>query len=743
MTVEALKVLKLSIQAFRGFRDAAEFDFSRPVTVVYAANGTGKTSLCQAIEWIVTGTVVGVYEDDLRCKQATKPTEVRGTVAVGMQPLPDLHHTLSQWSLGAETRQNKILEALAPQVLEDRSLHHNLMIARRREWIRGTHFLFTDSLAVLVDANDDTRAARRRIFADILGVRHLEEAVEDIDRYSNRIRTAYNEALRGQKSLTDEASSLEQQIAARRKEDNDENAGSVTNLLAAIYSVLGEKDSKPRADEIERVQAAEARIAAHESLIKSKIERCSNIAVHLPQIAQLRSQIQTDQKRLSDLISANASIEARVLEVQQALTGTTASRDQMLKDRSDTSQQLAQLREHYQSMAAAIRPDATLQSLQAEFRGELALPARSRNQKRQQLASLRTQLTELNPICENIRLLRGERAQTVPPDPEKLRIDRAELRRLQAERRNLQRQYDALAEPLRQLQEAAAQFAEHLAEGHTCPVCAHDWKTPAALRAALAAAAKGAPVAITAIERSLKANADASRTLQDTIRAATTIQTNLNRIQEQLDPLEARVQSFEAALEEAAGPGGPIAATRIDAALSRLICAAWIATFQQIIEEIAKRHSTQLNPKVSISKVFSLLETTLTKYIDDCAKREAELGGKIDAGSLAANQQRQVRDTNLLEKQAIEIRLQGNVDLTNRFNENWKQLAGSDVPFSNECSRDCGKRLSKESNNWRILERNAPPFAHWQKRMLLGGGARSYRPQSMQRHDVAVKSPIS
>ena len=47
----------LSITAFRGIRDSVVFDLSAPLTLVFAPNGTGKTTMCEAAEWLLTGQI--------------------------------------------------------------------------------------------------------------------------------------------------------------------------------------------------------------------------------------------------------------------------------------------------------------------------------------------------------------------------------------------------------------------------------------------------------------------------------------------------------------------------------------------------------------------------------------------------------------------------------------------------------------------------------------------------------------
>lgn len=55
MTYSELRIDRLKIDAFRGFRDPQEFDLSASAVIVTGPNGTGKTSFFDAIQWALLG----------------------------------------------------------------------------------------------------------------------------------------------------------------------------------------------------------------------------------------------------------------------------------------------------------------------------------------------------------------------------------------------------------------------------------------------------------------------------------------------------------------------------------------------------------------------------------------------------------------------------------------------------------------------------------------------------------------
>jgi len=54
---EIVRLSKLTVRHFRGFSDEHTFEFKKPYTFVYGPNGTGKSSLCEALEYGLLGSI--------------------------------------------------------------------------------------------------------------------------------------------------------------------------------------------------------------------------------------------------------------------------------------------------------------------------------------------------------------------------------------------------------------------------------------------------------------------------------------------------------------------------------------------------------------------------------------------------------------------------------------------------------------------------------------------------------------
>lgn len=79
---EIARLTKLEVEHFRGFSDKHSFEFKNPYTFIYGPNGTGKSSLCEALEFGLLGSIheadskripVADYIRNATSKRAVKP----------------------------------------------------------------------------------------------------------------------------------------------------------------------------------------------------------------------------------------------------------------------------------------------------------------------------------------------------------------------------------------------------------------------------------------------------------------------------------------------------------------------------------------------------------------------------------------------------------------------------------------------------------------------------------------------
>ena len=57
MTPSKFRLRRLTIESFRGFRDAATLDLDASTIIFTGPNGTGKTSVFDALQWVMLGSI--------------------------------------------------------------------------------------------------------------------------------------------------------------------------------------------------------------------------------------------------------------------------------------------------------------------------------------------------------------------------------------------------------------------------------------------------------------------------------------------------------------------------------------------------------------------------------------------------------------------------------------------------------------------------------------------------------------
>src|SRR5688572_11247548 len=104
-----IRLEQLSISAFRGIPGHLNLNLEAPLNLIFAPNGTGKTSICDAVEWVLTGAIKRLdpasADDPLRCRFSPETTQtvVSATIKIGDDRLR-IERTPKQcrWAAGNE-----------------------------------------------------------------------------------------------------------------------------------------------------------------------------------------------------------------------------------------------------------------------------------------------------------------------------------------------------------------------------------------------------------------------------------------------------------------------------------------------------------------------------------------------------------------------------------------------------------------------------------------------------------------
>lgn len=214
----------MTVKAFRSIGESLTFDLHSPLTLVYAPNGTGKTTLCEAAEWLLTGEVerlsstAGFEASTLTSKflSPPKPTEVSANFlsADGIKYFSRMvRGRADEIKIGESASSSTKISSKDWLGL----ISSNLEVGRPgltasektiKRWMRGSRFLTIDDLTSLMDGDDVNLEKRMQVFSDLLGIRHLFDASKSLNIYLDDINQELNVLRDDFKGLVGERESL-------------------------------------------------------------------------------------------------------------------------------------------------------------------------------------------------------------------------------------------------------------------------------------------------------------------------------------------------------------------------------------------------------------------------------------------------------------------------------------------------------------------------------------------------------
>lgn len=329
----------LDIENFRGIPGVLSLDLSAPLTVIYAANGSGKSSVCQAVEWLLTGRVEGVPVSSLACLWGKGETSVKAVCRMGNKTI-GLHRTLSGL---------KMHTSGTPEILSDIDLlikitpqetgpegRINVRQNLKTEWLRSSRWLYSSALSLLID--NEHAALRKQIFANILGYGHLIPVLNKLNAYidaipSDRSLLTKRRQIEGDiRQLTDEAGQ-EAHAQTRINQNLDEYArltgyvpvaeASFEKLCddAAMHAAQQEQGLELRQQHLNIVLAGEDALlnaAQNEALLKERNAQHSQLLdklreEHLLRTAQQRGEWRQAEESRNRAERAGHSVTALLL----------------------------------------------------------------------------------------------------------------------------------------------------------------------------------------------------------------------------------------------------------------------------------------------------------------------------------------------------------------------------------------------------------------------------------------------
>ncbi len=476
----------LRLARFRGIRNELELDLTAPLTVLYAVNGTGKTTVCDGVEWLVTGSVrrltpgaalTNWYVDD---EQDPCCVEVMGS---GLEFKRSEGSGLR--SMGARGWRNCDTADLLRQLTGNRvpggsTRDRN---SRMREWTKATWFLDGEHLSHLVDSDSQAREARDTIFASLFGVADLGSERKRLVDVSTKMNAPWLDA---------DKTELEARLAALSEPDGgDVHEEAVRRTLVEAERVLGV--SATGGLSIPRVQVARmelgVRLADHDRCL----EALDTVRRLQPGEGEVRVRLAEIDRHLSALAEMDCDSRARIQGLEVAVArGTTeaASHARTLADLDTVATEVTEMRRSTLPSQLAVDAPNPLPAAEAELRrGAFILEAWTEaDAMLEAAADQRTRRSTHRTRLDQLRVLASEMAPAGELD--------AAVQRLDLERARLRAQVERLSGPLDNLRVEAQQLLTGLTDAHHCPLCGHDHLAAECLRQAILDAQNADPVAL-------------------------------------------------------------------------------------------------------------------------------------------------------------------------------------------------------------------------------------------------------
>jgi len=552
-----VRLTSLRISAFRGISDPILFDFSAPLTLVFAPNGTGKTTMCEAAEWLLTGQVERLkdgknfdaqvlrskFAGDDRAASVEADLFVAGAARFLARHAEGAHSPALSGATRDEATQSgphELLSLLAPAAAADEAHHLNAINLRQR-WLKGTRFLSAEALAALVDTDEETIDRRTQVFADLLGIRHLLDAERQCEKYASELGSR----LRALKQLTEqqEADARELEVALAAGSDAGTAPTASARSEAAAAAALLDDDGDAISDEASLDDWLEALTAIHRRqrhAFDTRNSAAQRIEAQWSTRGSLMTAVEENTALETRLASELAQIEEQGRAAAAALTELTSERE---VDEEDV-RKLASAKDrltHLGAILLATLLDAglltgaphslasLLQSLAEAHWTEAARQARRRD-----LTALKASLEQSASAGERLRLIDAEIARRTLErvSEEALAVLWNDAVDAETQARGARSALDATAEPVERLQAAVRNLLAHDHSGTSkCPTCAHDWGDAAALRAAIENALDAAPAIAASARSAVDIASETARVARSRLDAALSVEATVSTLQ--------------------------------------------------------------------------------------------------------------------------------------------------------------------------------------------------------------------
>lgn len=476
-----IKFLSVEIRNFRGVPDTLYIPLDAPLTIIHAANGTGKSTICYALEWLLTSKVDDLPNTtDFSCQWGDGDTSVSASCLINGEQCQLERVNGKAWITKQGMKRRVVKDADLLALLTPASVTGSSAQATgkaRRDWLRNCRWLYANSLALLVDNSKSEQ--RQQIFADIIGLGHLTSLLSNLKEYRAELPSIRGlEAKRG--ALDTEIQALEEKLA--------ENLYEREYIAANISTILEAFPDHPFTGDLQQ-DAKTARLQV--TKLQQYAQRNKNI---LGLILESWSEYESSQRQLeisrNDLIRLTQVTES-LSEEHRNLSAQLSTLDIKLAESRrnvDWAMQKSNVLNDWEKISSEpavanffLQHDLGFRQLEHSFVEFSWSPEKQRNW----LSSIEYLIQNKSTLIDLIQQKKDLLNNPVHPPSNIVQVlqlaDEARKVRVKA-----QAEFDAFSSIFDRLKALGHEAAHSLNSSH-CPLCDYDWGEADMLRKQLSA----------------------------------------------------------------------------------------------------------------------------------------------------------------------------------------------------------------------------------------------------------------
>ncbi|MEZ2379569.1 AAA family ATPase [Enterobacter sp. RCC_40] len=472
-----IKFISVEIRNFRGVPDILHIPLNAPLTIIHAANGTGKSTICYALEWLLTNKVYDLpTTSDFSCQWGTGNTSVSAECEINGE-IYYLERVNGKASIkkNGETSKRKIKDAALLEMLTPLSVRGSSTQATtkaRREWLRNCRWLYANSLALLVD--NSKSELRQQIFADILGLGHLASMLNNLKEYRGDLPRVQGLEKKLQYLVT-EIQLLEEKLVANQT-GKEQIAIKLKSILEKFPDI---QVTGNLLDDFKKAQLEVAKLLQttqrKKNLLNQLLEGWSGYESSLQQLEKNRS-------TLADITQTNTALTETHRQVAEQLSEAETQISQgklaieWAKKNTDVLNGWSAISSDRDFAQLFYKTDPSFQFLEQNF-----VEYSWESDKQQHwLNSIEYLIRNEKVLLDQLNVKRDLSNNPVQPPANLVELsnlaDKAKQTRITA-----QGEFDALSNVINRLKALGYEASHSLSSGH-CPLCDHNWQSIDILR---------------------------------------------------------------------------------------------------------------------------------------------------------------------------------------------------------------------------------------------------------------------